>query len=241
MKNINSNHLLFLKLETVPEVSKYELLDIDKRIFWEHKTKYQSKDQLPDELYYQNAGLIAEFGKIICISTGTFSNINNEKHLVINTFKGPENKILTDFKVMIDKFYNKPYHLFCTHNGKKFAFPFIARRFIINKIPIPNRLALFGKKPWEVPHIDTMELWKFGDFKHNTSLALLANILRVPKTKRDFLEVNSVNELFYEYGGASQIIKACEQDLITIVNVYQRLKNEQILNHNQISYGNTSV
>ena len=134
---------------------------------------------------------------------------------------------------MLERHFSKPYHLLCAHNGKEFDFPFIARRMIINHIDIPFKLNLFGKKPWEVPHLDTLELWKFGDYKTYTSLKLMTNILGVPSPKDD-IDGSEVRDVFYKDQDIDRIIGYCEKDTIAIAQIILRLRNEGLLIDDEI-------
>ncbi len=180
LHKIKLEHILFLDIETVPEQENFEQLDAEKQALWEHKSKYQRKDEFTAEEFYDRAGIWAEFGKIVCISVGYFNTKGDSRSFRVTTFHGEEEKLLKEFKNLLDTHFNHPNYLLCAHNGKEFDFPYIARRMIIHRIDIPEKLNLFGKKPWEIPHLDTMELWKFGDYKHFTSLKLMANVLGIP-------------------------------------------------------------
>lgn len=154
------NDILFLDIETVPQEERWSSLSEETQHLFEAKTKYQRKEEFTAEAFYGRAGIWAEFGKIICISVGYFSKKEKtETKFRITSFAGDnEKKILIDFKKLLDEHFNKANHLLCAHNGKEFDFPFIARRMIIHGIQLPKKLNLFGKKPWEVPHLDTLEL-----------------------------------------------------------------------------------
>ena len=103
----------------------------------------------------------------------------------MTSFFGDEFKILKDFSQLLNDHFSGPQHVLCGHNAKEFDLPFIARRCIIKGIALPAKLNLVGKKPWEIPHLDTLEMWKFGDYKHFTSLKLLAKVLGIPSPKDD--------------------------------------------------------
>ena len=165
IEKINLNHILFLDIETVPEEEHFHSLDDEMKTLWEHKTQYQRKDDFSPEEFYDRAGIWAEFGKIVCVSVGYFVVKGDIRNFRVTSFFGDEKKILRDFNNLLNNHFNQAQHILCGHNAKEFDIPFLARRMIINQIPIPNKLNLFGKKPWEIPHIDTMELWKFGDYK----------------------------------------------------------------------------
>lgn len=225
---LNLEHILFLDIETVPETATFNDLDAYKQELWEQKSKYQRKDDFTAEEFYSRAGIWAEFGKIVCISVGYFTIQNDLKKFRVTSFFGDEITLLKDFKNLLDTHFNGPRHLLCGHNGKEFDFPYIARRMIINGIRLPNKLDLFGKKPWEVPHLDTLELWKFGDFKTYTSLKLLANVLGIPSPKDD-IDGSEVYGVYYEENDIDRIVTYCEKDTITVAQILLRLRGEDLL------------
>ncbi|MCW5516343.1 3'-5' exonuclease [Muriicola sp. Z0-33] len=233
LKNVALTDILFLDIETVPEEAEFEQLDQEKRDLWEQKTKYQRKEEISAEEFYERAGIWAEFGKIICISVGYFNFKGSSRNFRVTSFFGEEIKLLKEFKNLLEVHFNRPKQLLCAHNGKEFDFPYIARRMIIHRIPLPNKLDLFGKKPWEVPHLDTMELWKFGDYKHFTSLKLMANVLGIPSPKAD-IDGSMVREVYYQEQNLDRIIRYCELDVITLAQVFIRMRNEELLSEDEI-------
>lgn len=233
IQKINLEHILFLDIETVPEQADFNLLDETKKELWEHKSKYQRKDQISAEEFYERAGIWAEFGKIITISVGYFNFIGNDRTFRVTSFHGEEPNILKEFKTLLDTHFNQPKHLLCGHNSKEFDFPYIARRMIVHQIELPEKLNLFGKKPWEIAHLDTMELWKFGDYKHYTSLKLIANVLGIPSPKED-IDGSMVKEVYYQEKDLDRIIRYCELDVITTAQVFLRLRNDSLLEEGEI-------
>ena len=183
--------ILFLDIETVPQSPDFNTLSEEAQELWALKTKYQRKDEYTPEQFYERAGIWAEFGIIVCISVGYFLQTQDGRTFRVRSFTGAEDDLLREFSGMLDSHFSERRHLLCAHNGKEFDFPYLARRMIILNIPIPNKLLMFGKKPWEIPHLDTMELWKFGDFKHYTSLRLLAYILGMPSLRKIWTAVKS--------------------------------------------------
>lgn len=230
---LNLEHILFLDIETVPESENFEQLDDTKQELWEHKSQYQRKDEFTAEEFYDRAGIWAEFGKIICISVGYFTSKGDVRSFRATTFHGEEAELLKEFKNLLNSHFNKPHHILCAHNGKEFDFPYIARRMIINSINLPYKLDLFGKKPWEVPHLDTLELWKFGDYKHYTSLKLMANVLGIASPKED-IDGSMVRDVYYNEDDLDRIVKYCELDVITTAQVFLRLRNEELLVESEI-------
>lgn len=234
VNRIQLKDILFLDIETVPEVADFTELDENKRLLFEKKTAYQRKEEIPVADFYERAGIWAEFGKIICISVGNL--IMNSNRLLFRTksFYGEDEKlILTEFKKLLDSHFSAPQHLLCAHNGKEFDYPYIARRMIINNMELPDKLNLFGKKPWEVPHLDTMELWKFGDNKHYTSLDLLTNILGIPSPKED-IDGSQVAKVYYEDKDLKRIVEYCERDTLAVAQIYLRLMQQPALTADQI-------
>ena len=104
---------------------------------------------------------------------------------------------------------------------------------IINEIELPSKLNLFGKKPWEIPHLDTMEMWKFGDYKHYTSLKLLTKILGIPSPKDD-IDGSEVGKVYYKEKKIDRIIKYCEKDTIAVAQVLLKLRGEVLLKENEV-------
>ncbi len=233
LNRIRLEEILFLDIETVPENENFDELDDEKKALWDQKSKYQRKEEFTAEEFYERAGIWAEFGKIICISVGYFNFKGDVRAFRTTSFHGDEVKLLKDFKHLLLTHFNATKHLLCGHNAKEFDFPYIARRMIIHGIELPNKLNLFGKKPWEIPHLDTMELWKFGDYKHFTSLKLLANILGIPSPKQD-IDGSKVRQVFYEDQDLDRIITYCELDVVTTAQVFLRLRNDELLEAGEI-------
>ncbi len=233
LQKINLEHILFLDIETVPEQPSFNDLDEDKKALWEHKSQYQRKDDFTAEEFYERAGIWAEFGKIICISVGYFKHNGSQRAFRVTTFQGDETKLLSEFKSLLEDHFDAPKYLLCGHNAKEFDFPYIARRMLINRIDLPLKLNLFGKKPWEIAHLDTMELWKFGDYKHYTSLKLMANVLGIPSPKGD-IDGSMVRSVYYEEKDLERIINYCELDVVTTAQVFLRLRNEALLADDEI-------
>lgn len=233
LSKINLEHILFLDIETVPQYPSFDEVDATGQLLWEQKTKYQRKEDFTPAEFYDRAGIWAEFGLIVCISVGYFKNQGDNRQFRVTSFHGEEKDILHQFKNLLESHFNKPQHLLCAHNGKEFDFPYIARRMIIHGISLPFKLNLFGKKPWEVPHLDTLELWKFGDYKTFTSLKLLAYILGIPSPKDD-IDGSEVRDVFYKEQDIDRIIIYCEKDTITVAQILLRLRNEPLLETSQI-------
>jgi len=230
---LNLENILFLDIETVPETEHFKELDATKQQLWEAKSRYQRKEALSAEEFYDRAGIWAECGKIICISVGYFTNKGTARLFRTTSFYGKEPQLLKEFKNLLISHFSQAKHLLCAHNGKEFDFPYIARRMIINHIKLPYKLNLFGKKPWEVPHLDTLELWKFGDYKTYTSLKLMTNVLGIPSPKDD-IDGSEVYKTFYQDNDIDRIITYCEKDTIAVAQIFLRLRGEPILDDDEI-------
>jgi len=228
------NNILFLDIETVPQEENWNSLSKTIQELFEQKTKYQRKDEFTAAQFYEKAGIWAEFGKIICISVGYFLDVEKNKQLRLTSFYGDdEHQLLSDFKVLLDTHFANKTSVLCAHNGKEFDFPFIARRMIVHKIELPKKLNLFGKKPWEVPHLDTLELWKFGDYKHYTSLKLLTSILGISSPKDD-INGSEVAHVYYKEKDLKRIVTYCEKDTIAVAQILLRFNNEDLLKEEDI-------
>ena len=207
LDNVRLEDVLFLDIETVPSTSSYDNLSPAMQNLWDKKSKqFRSPEQTSGDVY-ERAGIYSEFGKIICISVGLIKE-KNPLSLRLKSFYGSDEKrILSDFSAMLSKFSkNKSEVLLCAHNGKEFDFPYIARRMIINSMIIPGILDNAGKKPWEIKLLDTMDLWKFGDYKNYTSLDLLTSILGIP-TPKDDIDGSMVAGVYYVEKDIERIAK----------------------------------
>lgn len=226
IQNIPLEKVLFLDIETVPQFGNWENLDETDQYLWDKKTKFQRKEEFTAEEYYkERSGIMAEFGKIICISVGILEK--NGKLMIKSFYGDDEKKLLVEF----GEIFNRPKLrdvILCAHNGKEFDFPWIARRFLINGMQPPLPFQMFGKKPWEIPHLDTMELWKFGDYKSFISLELLAHLFGIP-TPKDDIDGSMVASIYYIEKDLFRIVQYCEKDVLTLANVFRRMRQEDLL------------
>ena len=216
---------MFLDIETVPESSSYELLNPRIQNLWDKKSRqFRSGDQTADDVY-ERAGIYSEFGKIICISVGLVMEKNPYRLRLKSFFGKDEKSLLSEFSGMLLKFGRTNREaVLCAHNGKEFDFPYIARRMIINGLIIPEILDNAGKKPWEIKLLDTMDLWKFGDYKNYTSLDLLTSVLGIP-TPKDDIDGSMVAGIFYNEDNIQRIVHYCEKDVLAIARILLRFMN----------------
>ncbi|NCP46108.1 MAG: 3'-5' exonuclease [Flavobacteriales bacterium] len=234
LDNLKLEKILFLDIETVSQQPKFELLDEKLKTHWEKKaTSLATNTETPEEIY-NRAGIYAEFGKIVCISVGVITHENSETKLRLRSFYNDDEKVLLEaFFKMLNKHFNKPYHLLCAHNGKEFDFPYIARRGLVNGLKLPSILDLVGKKPWETPHLDTLQLWKFGDYKHYTSLGLLTAIFDIP-TPKDDIDGSMVNQVYWEDKDLKRIAVYCQKDVVALTQLFLRYRNENLIKDENI-------
>jgi predicted PolB exonuclease-like 3'-5' exonuclease len=223
--NVSPEDILFIDIETVPATPDYSEMSIAMQQLWDKKTKgFRTEGETPAELY-ERAGIYAEFGKIICISagfmTGTLFRLKS-------VYGDDEKALLTEFAGMVNKWAGRKDPYLCGHNGKEFDFPYIARRMVIHKLRLPDILNSAGKKPWEIKHLDTMELWKFGEYKHFTSLALLAEIFGIP-TPKDDIDGSMVASVYYNDRDTNRIVTYCEKDVLTTARVMMRFMGRETI------------
>ncbi len=238
MSNTASLFDLFLiDIETVPYYENYLSLPETWKTLWLDKiTKTMPETIPPEESYLQRAGILAEFGKIVCISTGYFYNDeNNRLSLKVKSIcSEDEPTLLKAFLEVMERLYrhNRNFQ-FAGHNIREFDIPYICRRLLINNISLPHYLYLHGAKPWEVRMLDTLQYWKFGDYKNYISLNLLANVLQVPTSKTD-MDGSMVRQVFYEEKDLKRISAYCERDVIVVGNVILRFNNLPLLSEENI-------
>lgn len=229
--------ILFLDIETIPQYPSFDSCPETVKLLWSRKAENLKKaeNETASDIY-NRAGIYAEFGQIVCISTGFLYKDGNEMHLKIKSFSGKDEKdLLASFALLLNDSFSTQQNKLCAHNGKEFDFPYIARRMIINNIKLPLILDIAGKKPWEIGHLDTMELWKFGDFKSYTPLNLLAHALGVPSPKDD-IDGSQVWSVYWNDDDLDRITKYCEKDVEALVNVFLRMRNKSILDKHNVHH-----
>lgn len=231
LANLPLDKILFLDIETVSQQRTYSDVPERMRSLWDKKAGYirKNEEETPEECY-KRAAIYAEFGKIVCISTGYF----NGNTFRIKSFYGDDEKIvLLEFADMLNSYFNTPVHRLCGHNSREFDIPYIARRMLVNGIKLPKIINITGKKPWEVNHLDTMELWKFGDWKSYTSLNLLAAIFDIP-TPKDDIDGSQVGEVYWEENDLERIATYCEKDALTVAQLLLRYLGEPLIHEANI-------
>lgn len=227
--------ILFLDIETVPET--YRFADVDPttaHLFELKNQRFKTDDKTFDQVYDEKAGIYAEFGKIVCISVGFVRSTATGRSIYIKSFyHDDEETLLRQFIRLLDDSYNTIHHRLCGHNSKEFDIPYLCRRILIHGLKLPNILNLAGKKPWEIQHLDTMELWKFGDYKAYTSLALLCHIFKIP-TPKDDISGADVARVYYEENDLPRIKTYCEKDVVALIQLFLRMNGESLVEEGNI-------
>jgi uncharacterized protein YprB with RNaseH-like and TPR domain len=230
---IKLEKILFLDIETVPMSASYKELPEKFIPLWDKKAGYLKKEEgdTPESLF-QRAGIYSEFGKVVCISFGMFA----AGSFRIKSLYGDDEKLLLhDFAELLESKFSSSDFLLCAHNGKEFDFPYLSRRMLINGISLPEILDLAGKKPWEVAHLDTMELWKFGDFKNYTSLETLAAVFNIP-TPKDDIDGSQVGKVYWEDKDLERIVNYCQKDVLTIAQLFLKYQGKELLKDEQVVF-----
>jgi 3'-5' exonuclease len=234
LDNIRIEDVLFIDIETVPVAPSYELLEPAMMALWDKKSKHIKTPEQSAGDVFERAGIYSEFGKVICISVGGISK-KEPVGLKLKSFFGKDEKvILTDFSAMLRGFSKThPEATLCAHNGKEFDYPYIARRMIINGLAIPGILDNSGKRPWEIKLLDTMDLWKFGDYKNYTSLELLTSILGID-TPKDDIDGSMVAGIYYVEDDIERIVRYCEKDVLAVAQVLLRFMRMPLISGDNI-------
>ena len=219
--------IVFLDIETVAQNYEFDSLEERLKVQWSRKATFLKRDpeQTDASVYRERAGIYAEFGKIVCIAVGKFYE-NESGDLVLRTkayFGHDEKELLSEFRSMVEKLDASTLR-FCAHNGKEFDYPYLCRRLLVNRLGIPAALNLMGKRPWEIQHLDTLEMWKFGDYKHYTSLDLLAAIFDIPSSKTD-MDGSQVNAVYHQDHNLMKIRDYCLRDIVVLSQLFLKLKS----------------
>ncbi len=228
------NKILFLDIETVRAADEFQQLDERWQKLWTNKTRFQRKEEeSAEDFYLKRAAILAEFGKIVCISCGFFAIQEGKRVFRVKSFSGDNEKdLLWDFAEMLRKHFDQSYVL-CAHNGKEFDFPYLSRRMVVNGITLPELLNTSGLKPWEIRHLDTMEMWKFGDYKHYSSVSLLAALFDIP-TPKDDIDGSMVGEVYWKEKNLKRIVEYCQKDTVTVARIFLKMENQAPLKDEEI-------
>lgn len=237
LDHIRLENLICIDIETVPAQPGLPSLPEDlKELYLKKSQRLKAEHETEEEQYFNHAGIYAEFGKVICISLGRFRKEKGEElQLRIKSISGDDEKtLLGQFCELLTQHERKFRHLqFCGHNIREFDIPFICRRMLINNMGLPECLDFSGKKPWEIGMVDTLQLWRFGDVKHYTSIKLLALILGIESPKYD-IDGKDVGRVFWQEKDLPRIVEYCQRDVITVAQLMMKFKNLPLLTPEQI-------
>lgn len=235
LNSLNLHGLMFIDVETVPQYPELSLAPSDYQKHWKHKASFINPENLSEEEVYQRAGIYSEFGKIVCISCGFFNpKLPDFSEFRVHSYYGDDEKeLLEEFAQMLTHDDGK--HQFCGHNIKEFDVPYIARRMLINGVALPEILNISGKKPWEVNFVDTLQLWKFGDYKHYTSLDLLTSIFNIP-TPKDDISGADVRDVYYKNKDLDRIKHYCEKDVVAVAQLVLKLTGNPLITDQNIEH-----
>lgn len=244
MINVDLSRVLVLDVETVPVNNEFNALSPQLQQLWKDKSLRVEPDRLPDETFFERAAIYAEFGKIVCISAGIFIPQSEEESLqfkVKSFYHHNEKELLQEFAEMLNGHYPNPANFFfCGHNIKEFDIPYIARRMLVNRISLPNALRLHDKKPWDVNHLDTMQMWRFGDYKSFTSLKLLTEIFNIP-TPKDDIDGSMVAHVYWKENDLERIVKYCSKDVVATAQLLLAYMNKMPLKDENVSFKEDDV
>jgi 3'-5' exonuclease len=238
IQKIPLGNILFLDVETVPMCQDFSQLPPAFQSLWEKKAERLKANEMDtaEKLFNERAGIYAEFGKVVCVSAGFFRLEDSQTTFRVKAFYGHDEKeLLEAFSELLNAHFNTAAHYLCGHNGKEFDFPYLSRRMLVHGIPLPFLLNNHGKKPWETSLLDTMELWKFGDYKSFTSLALLAALFDIP-TPKDDIDGSDVSRVYYEEDDLERIAVYCSKDVVTTARVYLKYLNLGELAEENVHY-----
>jgi 3'-5' exonuclease len=236
LASIKTDKVLFLDIETVPIQAGFSELPLEFQEFWDKKSQHFRKENQTAEDVFDRAGIYAEFGKVICISFGIVYFKRDAMAVRLKSIYGEQEKtILTEFAKLLTRMDASRDLILCAHNGKEFDFPYLSRRMLINGVQLPSILDIAGRKPWETQFLDTMELWKFGDFKNYTSLNLLAHLFGIPSPKSD-IDGSQVASVYWKDHDLERISKYCQNDVLAIVQLYLKFKGEAMIAEENIEF-----
>jgi DNA polymerase elongation subunit (family B) len=236
IKQVLLENIIFIDIETVSAHKNFDDLSPEWQDLWKRKAKNLTKDQQSESEIYDQASIYAEFGKIICIGVGFLRRGKDGLQFRVKSYCADDEKtLLQEFANLLNRSFNGPQYLLCAHNGKEFDFPYLARRMMVHGIALPKLLDIQGKKPWEVQHLDTLELWKFGDRKSFTSLNLLAHLFNIP-TPKDDIDGSMVGAVYWQENDLDRIARYCCKDVITLARVFLKFRGDKTIDEDDIVY-----
>jgi len=226
---------VFFDLETAAEYESLDLLLLankKKAELWSKRCDYlrsrfeENKYLTDEELYVEKAALTPEFARIVCATFARLSWTEEGPSLIVKSYSSDsEIEVLEGIHKVFEKFFNLK---FVGHNIKRFDVPMMCKRLLINGYSLPKGLLIHNLKPWEMPFIDTSEVWSFGAWPAGfTSLDLLATSIGLDSPKEE-IQGSEVNSYFWK-GEIEKITKYCERDVMTTTNILLKLSGLSIV------------
>lgn len=227
--------LMYIDIETVSQQPNFTDLDESERSFWASKSKFIDKEDEGPEACYPKAAIYAEFGKIVCISIGFINDEGGKREFRLNSyFSDDEPELLKAFAEFCNQGMGA--YVFAGHNIIEFDIPYICRRMLLNGLTLPKMLSqLSGQKSWAIPHVDTMELWKFGDYKNYTSLKLLTHIFGIPSPKED-IDGSQVGAVYWKEKDLPRIVRYCERDVWATAQLVLKLRGQNLIPESAVRF-----
>lgn len=231
-------NMVFIDIETAACEQEIETLFAEKpqmREHWRERELRIRRDQVnpngvnvddtSQDLWEKNAGLMAEWGQVVCISIGQirFDELDQPVDFVANSFYGKgEHKILEQFMTLAQKAMRKNLDLkWCGHNIKGFDFPYMIKRSLINGVRVPEKLHIHRLKPWEMPFVDTKQDWEFGSWGNSARLGHLCDLFGI-STPKDDMHGGEVNGAYWD-GEEERIKEYCEKDVKAVANLVLKM------------------
>ena len=223
-------NIVFFDIETAGSHESLDALQEDNPLLatlWSKRCEYlrekfeENKDLTDEELYLNKAALHPEFNRIVCASFGRIAGDVDSTSMIIKSYSGDdESEILDGIDKVLTKF-NKMN--LCGHNIKRFDIPVMGKRFLINGKKLPKSLMIYDSKPWELPFIDTSDIWSFGAWQEGfASLELIAASLKVPSPKDD-IRGEDVHSVFWESSEHSRIAEYCAKDVKVLGDIMLKI------------------
>jgi predicted PolB exonuclease-like 3'-5' exonuclease len=233
LKQLDNKKILFFDIETssvlptiTPGTREFDLFRYKRR---DNKTDALLSEEETIAEYKRTAALSPIYGKIVSISIGM---IKNDDTIYLKTFSGDEAKILKDFVELVNSLSG---YLLCAWNID-FDIPYIRKRFVINGLTDYLSDACGNdsmEKPWTIRGLlDLMAVWKGISF-YNDSLDEVSYALGVksPKSGLKGAEVSAA----YHSGRLDEIIKYNEEDVVALINIFQKLTERNIIEGREYS------
>lgn len=222
--------IVFFDLETASEYESLDQLALNKpkmAELWSKRCEYlrsrfeENKDMTDEQLYEAKAALTPEFARIVCATFGRVTFIGEDPNVIIKSYCSEhEDEVLDGIQKVFDKFASLK---FSGHNIKRFDIPMMCKRLLIHGRSLPKGLQIQNLKPWEMPFIDTSEVWSFGAWQEGfVSLELLVTAIGLETPKGD-IKGEDVSRVFWQDGDTHRIAEYCQRDVFAGIQALLKL------------------